>query len=145
MKTWTTAIEAHRDRLSWCQNFRDVLFALEQAGAPPPDDVGAAHADWATIHGVLRISMTLKNCVVLIGPNARRFGPGVAEPETLNVCARAWAALLCEIYSGDILDPSTGLPQPAKSERQDHFQLYASDGEALVEGRSKPYWQPNKK
>lgn len=47
-KTWNDARTEYKNRLLRCTSFGDALATLERLGAPPPDEVGAAHADWAS-------------------------------------------------------------------------------------------------
>lgn len=138
MKDWQKAHRAHRDRLDWCRNFQDVLLALDQAGAPAPDDIGAAHADWATVKGVFRIGMTLGNGIsVVMGPRSlleELDVPKSATPETLADIVILWADALRRIYKGGDV--------PTKTEEHE-INGHPTTAD-LIAKRDESYWQPSK-
>lgn len=108
MKTWDRAQVAHGARIDWCTAFARVLELLRKFEAPAPDDVGAAHADWATPCGVIRIGRSMGGSIVLIAPSvlghkgAADF-PTSAPLENLeerDTACRAWATFLCKARGG---------------------------------------------
>lgn len=102
MKTWKQALDSHRARLGWCGRFTEILVALDQAGAPPPDDVNAAHADWGTPDGIIRVGMTLETAchITISGNRALRekvlanTPPEIKRGEELGDVVTLWADLL---------------------------------------------------
>lgn len=145
MKTWDTAKQVHRNRLSWQARFGEVLSILEAAGVPPPDDLGGAHADWGTFYGVVRFGATLKNKLHLQIP--REMPTPEVQSCTLETVeqVKVFAAALA------VLLKRNGLPQ---SETTYEFvnthnaltvqQRTSAAGRALMEARVNPYFDPCK-
>lgn len=148
MKTWLNARAAHRSRLNWCSAFSEVLLSLNAAEAPPPDDVGAAHADWATKHGILRVNMTLKNAVALSGAknvlnavDALKVPRQIAKPEQLADVATLWAHAIRELAL------PTFTERDVTSDLAADFTPHAGGPDAgtkLATQRNDPYWDPAK-
>lgn len=162
MKTWDQAKTIHKARLAWCARLSEALITLEQAGAPPPDDVCAAHADWAIdkgrlvdgegkpVGGILRVGMTLDNALHISG-NRRLFdvlGLKTTKVETGDQLADAmtlWADILRR-YSGgtDARDVVTTSAMGAVNTTYplDNDDAAERLNETLLEQRHRPYHSP---
>lgn len=149
-KTWTDALERHENRLKRCQEFGRFLALFESMGGPPPDTVGAGHADWGTQMGVFRLGMHYDGTEVgvlmlqLAKVGMRQAGyeldvklPAPDEPMNPSVQAvlQAWADLIRR----EIL-PTT----PPAPPEPDHFAVEEHMGGAveaarIAATRDKPY------
>lgn len=162
-KDWKQAHETRRRRLAWVQRMQEVMLALERHGAPPPDDLGLGHLDWALPDiGIVRISVTLGTDINFsggIGVNERlrvRLGERAADllpaskdlrfqldtmtdPSQLDDCARRWAAVLQRFW-----DPAR---RPTLTEpTADHFTPGQDRAltKRVVDARNAPYFDPSK-
>lgn len=138
MKTWPDAITTHKNTITWCMSFRDVLLALERAGAPAPDLIGAAHADWATTDGICRIAKSLGGHVALAPYRQVHHDqklPARASVEALTEVVPQWAAYLNRVRLTDVDVPDE------KAEVTDPTDggLTSAD---LLGRRARPYWTP---
>lgn len=137
MKTWSDAFTAHKNTITWCMSFRDVLLALERAGAPAPDLIGAAHADWATTDGICRIAKSLEEGRVALAPYRQVHRdqklPDRASVETLAEVVPQWAAYLNRVHltDVDVPDEKADVTDPTDG------GLTSAD---LLSQRARPYW-----
>ncbi|APU88929.1 hypothetical protein Rctr197k_123 [Virus Rctr197k] len=101
---WPKRLQAHKDCVRRCQNFREVLLALQVVDAPPPNLIGAAHADWLTIHGTVRIC-TPDDEIHVFHVVQQREIPDPALPKlpkataaTLAEVSKQWAVYLRAVF-----------------------------------------------
>lgn len=153
MKTWNAALVSHRQNIARCMRFRELLQLLEKHGAPPPDAVYAAHADWGVAGqtesqvgpGLLRVGLTIGEAPVLIATH--RIKDKISTPqrvdraEDLESVTKAWAAELRK-YARPAADDQTVVPGLLAALEE----LYPTTDEAVLDvtarcldNRSEPY------
>lgn len=157
MKTWKAAYELRNARLAWVRRIQEVMLVLEKHGAPPPDDIGLGHLDWAFPKlGFARVNVTLGTDIVFtcgykpadhIRAVAGALLPPARMPAQLDVLSDAaamdatlerWAKVINLFWK-----PNDITPSPAEMP-SDEVHGDASTATNAAEHRDAPYFDPTK-